>query len=396
MNIANITRSTFPEVECIKLKKLFGTLISRMHSHSGEWERGVLILFVPFFLIGCGDMPKESKPIEQPKQVVVEKKSTYTTPKFHQNGELYQKSNKPSIVQPYKILTAKGNVKDILVDSTTLYAATDNGAVEIFDLTSYEQIDTIAIPKFHDDIYDQEVTPTVYSIDKIGDKIIILTSYKGVQKRLYLYENRVLNEITGLDPNLMMIKVRFVNERSILVGLLSNELIRYDINENKPIYRTKLSESSFADMALSVDKSQAVVGCESGIVYLVDVPSGELKSVIQGANKDKSYKVDIKQNWVLSAGQDSIGAIYNLQTNTFKTVEASFLIYAGALSSDGSRAAFAYNEENELLVVDATDSTKAAYLLSGQKSTLNAIRFLDNQNLISASDDEFIMVWKLP
>jgi hypothetical protein len=75
-------------------------------------------------------------------------------------------------------------------------------------------------------------------------------------------------------------------------------------------------------------------------------------------------------------------------------LEANFLIYAGILSADGTKAAYAFNEENEIIVVD-TQEAKKAYLLSGQKSTLNAILFRENNSLISASDDEFIMLWKL-
>ncbi|MBU1667177.1 WD40 repeat domain-containing protein [bacterium] len=356
----------------------------------------ISLLFILFLLFGCSDDKQESKLIEIKQEVIEEEKPTYTTPKFRTNGELYSKGNRLIKVKPYKMLKAGGNVKDILLENNKLYAATDGGSVDVFDLESYKIVESIKIPSFHDDIYNKEMVPTVYSIDKTEEKIVILSSYKGVQKQLYLYENKTLHQITGLDSGLMIIKVRFIDNDTLLLGLLSNELMAYDIKQNKQIYRTKLSESSFADMALSHDKTQVVVGCESGIIYLVDTKNGQLKSVIQGANKDKSYKVAIHDNLVLSCGQDSIGALYNLQTNTFKVLQAKFLIYAGALSPDGSRAAFTLNEENELLVIDTTDSSKEAYLLSGQKSTLNAIRFRDNRNIASASDDEFIMLWQLP
>jgi WD40 repeat protein len=226
--------------------------------------------------------------------------------------------------------------------------------------------------------------------------VVILASYKSAKKRLFVYEDNKLTEMKNLDPNMMIIKVRLIDKNRVLLGLLSNELILYDIEKNEQIYRTVLSESSFADVALTKDKKEAAVGCESGKVFLVDTDSGQLKSIIKGANRDKSYKVDIKNGLVLSAGQDSIGAIYNLSSKTFKTLKASFLIYAGALSPDGSRAVYAFNENNELIVVDATGNDTTAYLLSGQKSTLNAIVFRDNNTLVSASDDEYIMLWKIP
>ena len=371
------------------------TINTRCVGKDTLWLPCILIVSV-LLLVGCGDdTSKESKPIK-PKQEIVESKPTYATPKFHLNGKLYSKELPTAKLKPHKVLTASGNVKDILVENSLLYAATDAGVVDIFDLTTHKRVDQIVIPSFHDDIYDKDLNATIYSVDKVKDRVVLLTSYKGVKKRLFVYENRGLSEIKGLDPSMMIIKIRMIDKSRVLLGLLSNELILYDIDQKKQLYRTSLSESSFSDMALSRDKSSVVVGCESGIIYLVDVATGQLKSVIQGANRDKSYKVDIKNNLVLSAGQDKIGAIYNIKNNSFKILEANFLIYAGALSPDGSRAIFAYNEENELLVVSTSGESKEAYLLSGQKSTLNAIRFRDNQNIISASDDEFIMLWQLP
>lgn len=352
----------------------------------------IFLLGLLFLLLGCNDDKKEFK-VSSVKEVV-EVKPTYTTPKFRSTGELYSKGSTLIKLKPHKILKASGNVKDILLENNILYAGTDAGSVDIFDLATDTLIDSIKVPSFHDDIYDEEVTSTIYSLDKVGDKIVLLSSYKGVQKRLYIYENKVLNEVKDIDPNLMIIKVRFIDNDSVLLGLLSNELIRYDVRKNKQIYRVKLSESSFGDMSLSIDKKEVVIGCESGTIYLVDVQSGALKSIIQGANKDKNYKVDLKNGLVLSAGQDGIAGLYNLKNSTFKTLEASFLIYAGILNADGSKAAYAFNEENEIIVVD-TQEHKKAYLLSGQKSTLNAIVFRDNKSLISASDDEFIMLWQL-
>lgn len=356
--------------------------------------KNIFLVCLLFLFFGCSDDTKKaSNPIEVKEEVAVTK-PTYTTPTFTTNGMLYTKGNGLVKVKPYKMLRASGNVKDILLENNILYAGTDGGSVDIFDLKTDTLIDTIKIPPFHDDIYNKEVTSTIYSLDKVGDKIVLLTSYQGVKKRLYIYENKKLTEIKEINPNLMIIKIRLIDKDKVLLGLLSNELLLYDVSKKRQLYRVKLSESSFGDMSLSTDKQEVVVGCESGIVYLVDIQSGTLKSIIQGANKDKSYKVDIKQGLVLSAGQDSIGGLYNLKTNTFKTLEANFLIYAGILSTDGTKAAYAFNEENEIIVVD-TQEAKKAYLLSGQKSTLNAILFRENNSLISASDDEFIMLWKL-
>jgi len=357
-----------------------------------------LILLFGFVLLlaGCNDEPQQSQLAT--KKLVQEEpqKPTHTTPTFRHAGQLYAKSNTIIDIQPNKILKAGGNVKDILVTSDRLYTGTDGGLIDVFDLQSYELLEQIKIPSFHNKIYDQEVTSTVYSLDKFGDKIIIICSDTESSKSLYLYEKGQLKKIKAIDNSFAATKVRFVDENHVMLGLLSNEIVLYDLAKDKIVYRTNLSESYFSDMALSADKKKVVIGCESGIVYMVDVQTGLLKSVIQGGNKDKSFKVDISHDLVLSAGQDSLGIIYNLATDSYKSTKTNFLIYAGALSPDGSKAAFSFNEENALLIIDTKSNSRKSYLLSGQKSTLNAIIFRDNKHLVSASDDEYIMLWELP
>lgn len=357
-----------------------------------------LILLLGFLLLlsGCNDDAQQSKTVTQKLVQEEPTKPTHTTPIFRHAGKLYDKSNTIINIKPSKIIKAGGNVKDILVTSDRLYTGTDGGLIDVFDLQSYELLEQIKIPSFHNKIYDQQVTSTVYSLDKIGDKIIMICSDTESSKSLYLYEKGQLKKIKAIDNSFATTKVRFVDENHVMLGLLSNEIVLYNLAKDEIVYRTNLSESYFSDMALSSDKKEVVIGCESGIIYLVDVKTGLLKSVIKGGNKDKSFKVDIKNNLVLSAGQDSLGIIYNLDTDAYKSAKTNFLIYAGALSPDGSKAAFSFNEENELLIIDTKSNSGKSYLLSGQKSTLNAIVFRDNNRLVSASDDEYIMLWELP
>jgi WD40 repeat protein len=52
------------------------------------------------------------------------------------------------------------------------------------------------------------------------------------------------------------------------------------------------------------------------------------------------------------------------------------------------------DEKNDISVYDTLTKSKIA-LLKGQKSTLNVILFQDEKRLISASDDNTIMLWNL-
>jgi WD40 repeat protein len=97
----------------------------------------------------------------------------------------------------------------------------------------------------------------------------------------------------------------------------------------------------------------------------------------------------------LCAGQDRRGIIYELGNGAYERYDGSFLLYAGALSPSLKFGAYAFNEQNDIVLFDLASKSKV-YTLKGQKSTLNTIVFASERELVSSSDDQFIMIWRLP
>ena len=135
--------------------------------------------------------------------------------------------------------------------------------------------------------------------------------------------------------------------------------------------------------------------CESGEITLFEALNGKIIKVLKGGNVDNVYKVDFKKDVVLCAGQDRRGIVYNVQNGSYERFDGSFLIYAGALSPSLKWGAFAFNEQNDIVLFDLVTKSKA-HTLKGQKSTLNTIVFASEKELVSSSDDQFIMIWRLP
>jgi WD40 repeat protein len=115
---------------------------------------------------------------------------------------------------------------------------------------------------------------------------------------------------------------------------------------------------------------------------------------LEGGNKDNVFKVDFKNGKVSAAGQDRIGAVYDLKSKNIQTFKAPFLIYATGLSPDATKSAYAFGLDNEIAVFNLSTNSKE-YNLKGQKSTLNSIVFYDNNTIYSGSDDKYIMKWSL-
>lgn len=295
---------------------------------------------------------------------------------------------------PAQQIKINGNAKDMVVYGNKLYIVTEQGFMQEYDYTAKTFTYTIELPQIKDFAGDM-VPARIFSVDYSEGKYLLLSdSGKGGYTNMWVHENNTTKQIFGPENKKALVKARFIDQKHILLAYLSNEAALYDIDAQKELYRVKLSESKFSDFALNADKSLVIFSCESGILSLIDVPSGKVIKELKGMNLDNVYKVDFKQNIVSGAGQDRRGSLYNVTTGKGDYIEGNFLIYATGLSPNAKKVAFAMDERNDISVYDVATKAKIA-VLHGQKSTLNAIIFKDETTLFSASDDNTVMMWEL-
>ena len=299
-----------------------------------------------------------------------------------------------STVSPVASIDINGTAKDMVLSNNKLLIATDMGHVEIYDATSREKLQEISIPDVKDFMGDV-IAARVMSADMIADQYLLLSdSGKGGYSDLYLFKEGKLSKLLGPEDKEAIIKARFVDEKHILLGYLSDEVALLDIGTKKELYRTQLSESKFSDFMLNEKKTEAVFSCESGVLSIVDVKSGKVIKELKGQNVDNVYRVDFKAGKVSGAGQDRRGSLYDVASGKGTYIEGEFLIYGTALSPSAKKVAFSMDEKNNISIYNTSSKSKIA-LLKGQKSTLNVILFQDEERLFSASDDSSIMVWDL-
>ena len=296
-------------------------------------------------------------------------------------------------LEPTHVYTGSGAVTDLMYQNGLLYSATAEGAVDIFNIKEQKLVQTITVPTIKD-FTGEEVNAKVYSVDIAEGKIMIVSQGKMGYRRIHIFVDNALTEVISTAKSFTIAKAKFVDANTILISLLSNELILYDIKNDKNLYREQIGGSKFSNFALNEDKSQVVFSCESGVLSVVDVKSGKVLNELQGQNVDNVYKVDFRSGKVSAAGQDRRGALYDAKSGKGSYIEGEFLIYGTALSPSTKKVAFAMDEKNNISIYNTSSKSKIA-LLKGQKSTLNVIIFKDENILFSASDDNIIMVWDL-
>ena len=299
-------------------------------------------------------------------------------------------------ISPRLVIQASGNVQNIVMHGETIVAGTNAGTLEVYNISDASLVKKITFEPIKD-FTGETIAPKVFSVDALegADTYLSVVQASSGARKLVIIEKGVLRELISDKENLFINKAKFIDSHRILIALMSNELILIDTKSAQKRYQVQINPSHFSDFALNESKSLVASSCESGEITVSDVNTGKTLYVLSGGNVDNVYKVDFKNQKILCAGQDRRGIIYDTRSKGYERFDGSFLIYAGALSPSAHLSAFAFNEQNDIVIFDLL--TKAQkYTLKGQKSTLNTIVFVNEKELVSGSDDQFILIWRLP
>lgn len=295
--------------------------------------------------------------------------------------------------QPVGSFEGSGSVVDIVYKNGKIYSATAASSVDIFDFETKKLLQKIEVPKIIDFAGDL-VHSKVYSVDVIEDKILILSQDKDGFRRIHIHKNDKTELLFDTNEALAVAKAKFLNKDTILLGLLSNELISYDINKKTYNWSLQVSGAKFSDFVLNEQKSEVVVADESGDLKIHDTKNGKRLKLLADQNLDNVFQVDYKKGVIATAGQDRRTVIYVPKVSSAYFVESGFLIYSVGLSPSGKTAAFASDELNNVTVFDTiTKATLGKF--GGNKMTLTKIIFIDEDRFLVGSDDKTINLYSI-
>jgi hypothetical protein len=306
---------------------------------------------------------------------------------------LYLSSSWAKDLIPNYSLTASGGVTDLVLKNEHLYVATAASSVDIFDLKTKEKIDSIKVPKIKD-FMNESIDARVYSIDILGNDLLILSQGENGGRNIDIYKDGKLNKIIEDKDRLFIAYAKFIDENHIIYALLSNQIYIYDIKNKKIINETQISQSKFSNFKLNEDKTKLVVADESGILTMVNTKDLSQIKKFDTLNLDNIFQVDIKNDIIITAGQDRRCAIYNSDKKNSYYKEASFLIYSAALSPSAKLGSFASDEENNVTVFNI-NTKENLYKLTQNRSTLTNILFINENEIFVSSDDKKINYYKI-
>ncbi|MCF6309020.1 MAG: WD40 repeat domain-containing protein [Sulfurimonas sp.] len=297
------------------------------------------------------------------------------------------------IKQPIATFTSSGAVIDLLYKNEKIYSATDASSVDIFDFKSQKLIKKIKVPKIKDFMGDK-VDSKIYSVDVIDNKILILSQTQKGFARIHIHQDNKSKLIIDYKKKLSIIKAKFLNDHTILLALISNELISFDITKAKQNWKTQVSGSRFSDFTLSEDRTKVVIADESGEIQIYNTLSGKNIKTLKGQNLDNVFQVAYKNGIIATAGQDRRVAVYTPKFNSAYYIKSTFLVYSIGLSPSGRIAAYSSDENNNITLFNTlTKSSLGKY--GGNRSTLSNIVFINEKEFLVSSNNQIINLYSV-
>ncbi len=292
-----------------------------------------------------------------------------------------------------KIITS-GAITDFFIEDPEIILVTDAGTIEWYNFKTGQKTNFIQLPKIKDFMGD-EVPAKIFSVDKLNDQLIYVTQgihgFRNVVIRQRKDEKKVID--ANID-RLLVKKVRFINEKEILLGLMSNEIMLFDIEKNEMVYKLPISAYTFSDFDLSRDNQFVYTSDESGIVHKIDIQKGKVVKDFSCNNVDNIYKLVYRNETIITAGQDRRVGVYQALIGDKYYLQKNFLIYCVGLNENGTVGAYTADEENNITLFDINTKSEITKL-TGHQSVITKIEFVDDHTLISASDDRYLMIWKI-
>jgi WD40 repeat protein len=293
------------------------------------------------------------------------------------------------VIKPSLSIKLSNSTVDMVFRKGNLYASLANGEVVSIN-TNGNVSKKSTLPKKQSSIGGL-TTQKACSVDLSNDgKTIAIAGEDG---SIYLQSSGRLTKST-FSSKAVIRKILFAADDTLVVALLSSEIVKFDITKNKVVATISIGTSSLSDMSISGDKNTMYVATEAGNVTVIDTKSLKIIGKYQGGNVDNIYKLDTQGQLTLTAGQDRRAILYNKNGKILHRWNGSFLIYAAGLSPSGKTAVLALDENNHITIVN-TASGETEYIGKAHNATLNRVVFINENTFASCADENKIFIWRI-
>jgi WD40 repeat protein len=228
----------------------------------------------------------------------------------------------------------------------------------------------------------------------LDDTLLILSQDSGGYSRVHLYKDGKLHKVVSSDDHFNIIKAKFIDKENIVMALISNDILSYNIKQKKQNWSRQASMSKFSSFALNEQRESIAVVDESGDVHVLDLKNGENLHKLSGENVDNIFSVDYKNGVVLTGGQDRRVGVYNLSNSDHYYKAADFFVYGVGLSPSGAIGAYSCDMDNNVALFN-TATKEPITKVKGTKMVVNGIYFINEKEFFLSSSAKSVGYYKI-
>jgi len=295
-------------------------------------------------------------------------------------------------IKPAFILNSKGIVNDFVIDKSKLYAANNEGSIEIFDLYKQKLIGEIIIKPLKTTKGDF-VKANIISVDRFKGKTLFVSTTTNGFKDVWLHDGVQLKQIINSKQKLTVRKAKFINEENFLIATVGHEVALFNNQDNYALYKKQLEQSTFTDIYISEDKSIMATSSESGRVTISDVKTGKILKKLDSLNVDNIFSIAYHNGVIITGGRDRRVGVYPKDDKPYY-IKSDFFVYGVSLTPNGKYGIYSSGLTHDLQLFDIKTGKNIDKLI-GHNAIPTTIKFINEKELFSSGYENKIFYWKL-
>jgi len=287
-------------------------------------------------------------------------------------------------------LRADHMVLESVTDGKLIFAATQNGRINCFDLKSGKKKKDLLNLK---PVAGADYSPTIFSVSlSSGDKYIAAGSSIG---KVFIFDSRSRQllkaiAIPGIENILV---VRFLDEERLMLGLMDGtvRLLLWKKGEEK--YRSKIELDPVNNIRIAKDRQLMAVTTGASTIKIVSTANGKIIQELVG-HKDTIYGLVFSgSKRLISGSKDMTLRRWNLVTGKGEVLYKS-RFFVNSVAWNG-KDLIAFHLPDYKIGIMNYQTGKIILQLEGHTAFINTLHFITPNRLMSSGNDARIFIHRI-
>ena len=189
-----------------------------------------------------------------------------------------------------------------------------------------------------------------------------------------------------------------INDKEIIVALGDGNILWLDINSFNINKLMKVSTKSIRTLSHNENEKKLFAGSSDNCIYIIDTIKSSVITKLTGHKNSVFCTSIFNKNKIISGSRDAQLASWNMDAQSLDKIVVAHMATINSLSINPSNNLLATASRDKTIKLWEADTLKLLKVIEDQKMpahqrSVNKILWLDDNYLISASDDTKVILW---